>query len=94
MTDKNQFNNEPASFFLVLNSGLLLNVYAEAKTMKKKIPVYILGLVFILLPFKFAYLSPAASFSANLLAFLSVICGFLVILIFGASDGNKPDKEH
>jgi hypothetical protein len=61
--------------------------------MKKKIPVYLLGLLFIILPFKYAYLSPAASFSSNLLAFLSVICGFLIILIFGASNGDKPDKD-
>jgi hypothetical protein len=57
--------------------------------MKKKLPVYLIGLLLIAIPFKFAYLDPAPSFFADLFCFLSVLTGFLIILIGGSTDGQE-----
>jgi uncharacterized membrane protein YdfJ with MMPL/SSD domain len=56
--------------------------------MKQKLPAYIIAFLLIAVPFKFAYLAPASSFFPNLFAFLSVLTGFLVLLIFGSNDNG------
>jgi hypothetical protein len=56
--------------------------------MKKKLPV-IIGLLLIIFPFKISYLTPSTTFFTNLFCFLSVLVGFLIILIFGSSDNGQ-----
>ncbi|HEV7230999.1 MAG TPA: hypothetical protein VGO45_06715 [Bacteroidia bacterium] len=56
--------------------------------MKKKIPLYAFCLALIAIPFYIAYLSPSPSFAANLASFLSVLAGFLILIIFGSTDGQ------
>jgi hypothetical protein len=61
--------------------------------MKAKLPLYIICALLIAIPFNIAYLSPSSSFGANLVAFLSVLAGFLVLLLGGSTDGQTEDGK-
>jgi len=60
--------------------------------MKHKWPVYPISLLLIAIPFKIAYLTPASSFFANMFSFLSVLAGFLILLIWGSSNGHEKTE--
>jgi hypothetical protein len=57
--------------------------------MKTKATIYIIGLILIAVPFKMAYVTPSESFFVNLFSFLSVLVGFLLILIGGSSSSDQ-----
>ncbi|HXC04995.1 MAG TPA: hypothetical protein VNZ86_09600 [Bacteroidia bacterium] len=57
--------------------------------MKNKLPVFVIALLMIAIPFKIAFLSQVVSNFANISCFLSVIIGFLILLIFGSNDGQE-----
>ncbi|MFI5151169.1 MAG: hypothetical protein ACHQRM_15660 [Bacteroidia bacterium] len=60
--------------------------------MKSKLPVYIIALLLIAIPFKIAFLDQSTHNFVNIFSFISVIAGFLILLIFGS--GNGHEAEH
>jgi hypothetical protein len=57
--------------------------------MKSKLPAYVIGLILVAIPFKIAFLSPSTSFAINIMSFISVLVGFLILLIWGSSNDHQ-----